>query len=408
MTAQLALLAPIAWRNLWRNPRRTWITLLVVGLGMWSILGFDVFLKAFADSTRETSLRLLTGEGQIHAQGYLDDPGVARRMPAPDGQLLAVLNGPDVDGWSARTRTPAVVRSEYRTRSIVLLGVSPATEPRVSDIPAQVGSGRYLTSSNDAGIVIGRKLAEKLKTRLGKRIILMSQAADGRLAEQSFTIVGLFDGPGPAQEAYAFTGVRAAQAMLGVGADVHEISFNAAEDGTLDDTVAALRAAAPRLDVQPWTELSPLAYTMETFSQSFTGIWLAIMFVLMAIGIVNTQLMAVFERTRELGLLKALGMRPGLIVLLVSLESACLVGLGVGLGCLLAFATFLPMQGGFDMGPFTSGVERYGVGSVLHPELRAEVAILYGVLVWLLGVVAALWPARTAARAHPNVAMTQI
>lgn len=409
MTPQLSLLAPIAWRNLWRNPRRTWITLAVVAIGMWAILAFDVAFRAVADSSREASLRLLTGEGQIHAQGYLDDPSVGRRMPAPDGRLLAVLNGPEVGGaWSARTRTPAVVRSEYRTRSIVLLGVSPATEPKVSDIPAQIGSGRYLASADDAGLVMGRKLAEKLKTRLGKRVILMTQSADGRLAEQSFTIVGLFDGAAPAQETFVFTGLHTAQEMLGVASDVHEISFNAAKGRSLDGTVAALRAAAPRADVQPWMTLSPLAYTMETFSQSFTGIWLAIMFVLMAIGIVNTQLMAVFERTRELGLLKALGMRPGLIVLLVSLESTCLVGLGVGLGALAAVATVLPLSGGFSLGQFAGSAERYGVGSVLRPELKVHTAILYGVIVWVLGVVAALWPARTAARANPNVAMTQI
>ncbi len=401
----LTLFGPLAWRNLWRNPRRTLITLAVVAVGVWSILTFDVLLKAFGEASREGTLRLLTGEAQIHAPGWLDDPGVTHRMPAPAGALAGALAAPPVTAAAARVRVPAIVRSEYRTRAATLLGVAPDEERRVSDLPGAVSAGRYLSGPADPGAVIGRDLATRLKTRLGKRIILMTQAADGRLAEQSFTIVGLYASQQSAEDEYVFTGRATAQAMLGIGTDVSEIAFDATLQPGLEAAVAKVRKAAPGLDVKTWMQLSPLAYTIETFTQSYVAVWLMIMFVLMAIGIVNTQLMAVFERTREFGLMQALGMGRGLIVLQVSLESALLIGLGVVAGAALMLLTLAPFGHGLDLGFLAPGAEMAGIGRVLHPKLAPGEALGFCGLVWVLGILAALWPARTAAKATPAAAM---
>jgi ABC-type lipoprotein release transport system permease subunit len=407
MMGCVMLLLPMAWRNLWRNPRRTIITLLVVTVGVWSILIFDVMLQAWATSSREANLRLLTGEGQIHASGYLDDPNVTLRMPPPDGALLANLNSPLVRAWAARVRVPAVVESEYRTRALTLLGVSPLKEREVSDLPSEIVAGRYLSSDADSGIVIGRDLADRLKTRIGKRVVVMAQAADGHLAEASYTIVGLFDGSVPAQNQFAFTGLRAAQSFLGIGADISEISFDGTKAAALNDVVIELRRAAPSRDIEPWTVLVPLAHMMEKFSQSYVVIWLMIMFVLMAIGIVNTQLTAVYERTREFGLLQALGMRPRLILLQVTLESAILIGIGVIAGVVLMLVTLAPFGNGLDLGFLAAGSEMYGAGRILHPRLDPGDAVRFSLAVWVLGIGAALWPARTAANTSPVTAMSQ-
>jgi len=402
------LLAPLAWRNLWRNPRRTWITLAVVGVGVWSILAFDVLLKAWVESSRQEALRLLTGEGQIHAQGYLDDPGVAQRMPAPSGPLLAALNGPVVSAWAPRIRVTAIIQSEYRTRAVTLVGVSPAAERKVSDLPGQILAGRYLASPDEPGLVIGKDLAEKLKTRLGKRVIVMAQAADGHLGEIGLPIIGLFGNTKPAQDEFIFTGLGAAQRFLGAGTDLSEISFDAAPDAGPNNAVAALSRAAPRLDIQSWETLEPLAFTVQSFSQTYVAVWLIVMFVLMAIGIVNTQLMAVFERTREFGLMQALGMRPRLIVVQVVLESALLIALGVGLGVGLMVLTVLPFAGGLDLGPLGESMENYGASSILYPKLDAHDALTVGVVIWLLGVAVTVWPARSAARINPVLAMAAL
>ena len=402
----IAYLVPFAWRNLWRNPRRTGITLTVVAIGMWSILIFSVLLKAWATSSRDESLKVLTGQGQIHAQAYVDDPNISHRMRWPGGSLLGALNSSDVVAWAPRIRVPAVIQSEYRTRSVTFLGVVPGRERSISDLPAQIIQGHYLSGPNDRGIVIGRDLAKKLKTRLGKRLIVMGQSVDGRLAEKSFPIIGIFAANGPTEDEFIFTGLNTAQVLLGTGSDISEISFNPSPNEPLSRLIAALRGLAPPLDVQPWMSFAPLAYTMETFSQSYIAIWSMVIFTLMAIGIVNTQLMAVFERKREFGLLQALGMRPWLIVVQVVLESALLVGLGIALGVVFTLVVLSPFRYGVDLGFLAAGAEVFGAGRVLYPVFNVPDALQSCAVIWVLGIAASFWPAQAAARALPVAAMS--
>ncbi len=408
MMGALKLLGPLAWRNLWRNPRRTIITLLVVAVGLYSILVFAALLDAWSQSSRDTTLNLLTGSGQIHAAGYLDDPTVSRRMPPPTGALKAALANPVINSWVTRVRVPAVVQSEYKTLPLTLYGVDPAGERRISTIPSQIVDGHYLAGPSDGGIVLGRHLADRLKTRVGKRVIIMAQAADGSLAQQAYQVTGLFAGNQNAEDAFAFSGIKTVQTMLGIGSDISEISFHVPDETQLAPVIASLKRAAPDLDASSWKELSPLAAAVNDFMDAFIYIWLWVMFVFMAIGIVNTQLMAVFERVREFGLLQALGMRPRLILLQVLLESAMLIGTGVVAGMAASAATIVALHGGVDLGFLARGAEYIGAGHVLYPHLAPAEFLELSLLVWALGVAVALWPARKAALSKPVEAMSHV
>jgi ABC-type lipoprotein release transport system permease subunit len=404
----LRLLLPLAWRNLWRNPRRTVITLLVVMVGLWSILTFAVLVRAWAASSRDTTLRLMTGEGQIHAPGYRDDPAIDHRMPWPNTDLLRQLHSPSVGAFALRVRVGAIVQSEYETLPATLVGVTPQEERRMSVIPAQIASGHYLGGSDDIGIVLGRKLAKRLKTRIGKRVVIMATATDGHLAERAFRVIGLFAATQAAEDEFAFTGIRTAQAFTAMGSDISEVAFDATGEQALPALVAGLRNAAPGLDVQTWKELAPLSYAVDTFFSEFVTMWLWIMFTLMATGIVNTQLMAVLQRRREFGLVQALGMRPQLVLLEVALESMLLIGIGVIAGAVLALATVRAFSSGLDLGFLARGAEVIGAGHVLYPRVNAGDFVLNSLIVWALSVLATLWPARRASRVSPVEAMSRV
>ncbi len=406
MIATLRLLAPLAWRNVWRNPRRTIITLVVVAAGLFSILAFAAILVAWAQSSRDVTLDLLTGSGQIHATGYLDDPTVSRRMAPPDKALATALNASRISGWVTRVRVPAVVQSEYKTLPLTLMGVDPTREAVISTIPKMIADGHYLSTGSDPGIVLGRYLADRLKTRVGKRVIIMAQAADGSLAQQAYEVVGLFAGNQPVENEFAFTGIGTAQTMLGIGTDISEISFRVPVDGNLPGVLDTLRRAAPQATVSSWSDLSPLTAAVDAFMEAFVYIWLWIMFIFMAIGIVNTQLMAVFERTREFGLLQALGMRPRLILAQVLLESAMLIGVGVVIGMAVSAAAIAGLHGGVDLGFLAQGAEYFGAGRILYPQISPAQFVELSAIVWLLGIAVTLWPARKAARSSPVEAMS--
>lgn len=407
MMARLYLLLPIAWRSLWRNPRRTIITMLVVSVGLWSIIAFAVLFHAWAASSRDTTLKLMTGEAQIHAPGYRDDPTIVHRMAPPKGALAALLNSPKVAAYAERVRVGAIVQSEYKTLPITLTGVVPQQERKMSVLPSQITAGHYLKGPDDIGIVLGRDLARRLKTRVGKRVVVLVQNAKGKLAERAFSVIGLFSSTQEAEDEFAFTGIQTAQAFTGSGHDISEISLDSSSDKNLPALMTALRNAAPMLDIQSWKTLAPLAFAMTTFFGDFVMIWLAMMVPLIAVGIVNTQLTAVFERRREFGLLQALGMRPRQVVLDVALESAFLIGIGVLIGLTAAMATVQAFHNGLDLGFLGRGAEYLGAGHILYPRIDVGEFAFYGVVVWALSMIATLWPAWRASKVSPVEAMAR-
>lgn len=405
MISFLKTFAPLAWRNLWRNARRTVITLIVVSVGLWSVLIFNAFLNAWSESGKQTTLSVLIGEAQIHAPGYMDDPNIELLMPTPDPALRAALDDPAISHWASRLIVPGVVQSEYKTLPVSILGVDPKDEMIVSSLPAQVVEGRYLASQTDAGVVLGESLAERLETGLGRRVILMSQNTSGALSEQSFDVVGIFDSDKGTEDFYAFTGRKAAQDFLGLKDEIAEIVLRIPDEKLLDQTVATVQKAAPDLEVKSWHSLSLMLAASDTFMKSFVFVWLGVVFSIMAIGIVNTQLMAVFERTHEIGLLRALGMKPRQVLWMITLESAFMVGLGVLLGLALGALSIFATYDGIDLSAFSEGMEMIQAADILYPDYDLKGFAIFSGIIWILGILVAIWPARRAARLSPVEAM---
>jgi ABC-type lipoprotein release transport system permease subunit len=402
------LLLTLAWRNLWRHRGRTAAILFALALGVWSMVSLAALSRGSMEQQLVKAILNLTGHIQIHAPGYRDDPAIEHRLSPPGTALTAALSRPEVTAWAARVRVPAVVASERESAGVTLVGVEPARERGLSFIPDAVTEGRYLEPADEAGILLGRKLAERLETGVGRRVVVMSQDVDNSVADRGFRVVGIYDAePQTVEEGYVFVTRATAQGLLKLGDDISELALMTTDRGHLVDLLDALRAAASNLDVQPWTVVEPLLVLTENIVNVILIIWYVIVFTAMSFGLVNTLLMAVFERTREFGLLQALGMQPTHILGQVLAESFILLAIALALGNLGGWLTVLALKDGLDLSAFAQGFEMMGVSPIIYPVLRADDVAAANALVTVLGLAASLYPAWRAARHVPIEAITR-
>ena len=401
------LLLTLAWRNLWRHRRRTLVMLFALVLGVWSMIVMAALIRGSMEQHVKKEILNLTGHIQVHTPAYRNDPAIEHRFAIPPA-LAATLQDQALVAASARVRVPAVVSSERESAGVVLVGIDPQREQGLSFIAAAVTAGQYLSSPDDPGLLLGRKLAEQLETALGRRVVLMSQDADNQIADRGFRVVGIFDADPQAMETgYVFIGLEVAQEMLKIGSEVSEVAAMTPDRMRLDTALTKMAAAAPGLEVAPWTEVQPLLVLTEKVNNVVLLIWFTVVFAAMAFGLVNTLLMAVFERTREFGLFQALGMPPRFILGQVLVESLILLGIALALGNLVSWASVAGLKDGIDLSMFAEGFEMVGMSPVIYPALAAGDVGAANVIVVVLGVLASLYPAWRAARYVPVEAITR-
>jgi ABC-type lipoprotein release transport system permease subunit len=409
MALPAAALITLSWRNLWRNYRRTLIMLLAITVGVWAMIFMTALLRGMVDNMVRTGINVLPGHVQIHAAAYRDDPSVAHSLPAPEQALLDILNGQQVAAWTGRIKVPAMISSEHDNRGVTLLGVDPAGELALGFDPADIEEGRFLNGSDDRGIVIGKKLMERLETRLGKRVVVMSQDPENAIADRGFRVVGVFTAELESrEESIVYASRDVIQAMLGVGAEISEIAILGHDYRTPEALTASIRKAIPvDREVLSWLELDPYLSTMMRVMNGFVLVWMVVIFLALSFGLVNTLMMAVFERVREIGLMRALGMRPSAIVYQILLESLMLLLLGLLAGNLIALGTIFWLKDGIDISAVAKGMEMMGAASVMYPVLEWPDLLLANSVVIVLGIITSLLPAWRASQYRPVEALSR-
>lgn len=410
MNLRLAILFRLAWRNLWRNHRRTAIMLGAVVIGSWAMIFMTALTRGMVTDMLEDGINALPGHVQVHHPDYRDDPSVANLLPIPDSEITAEFAAARFTGWAARVRVPAVVTSEYDSRGVTLLGVDPVLERGLTFIDYEDVEGRFLEAVDDNGIVIGQKLARTLNTEVGKRVVLMSQDPDNDIADRGFRVVGVFSASVSAfEDQFVFAGKKTVQDMLGIGDQVSELFVVGDDYRNVDEVYEkTVSLVDGNVAVRRWYDLDAYLGSMLKVMDGFMFIWIVVIFLALSFGLVNTLVMAVFERVREIGLMLALGMRPANILGQIIVESLLLLAIGLAFGTFLAWAAIQPIKDGIDLSIVGDGLDMWGMSSVLYPQLILSDVVLANVTVLVLGFLASLSPAWRASRYEPIEAITKV
>jgi ABC-type lipoprotein release transport system permease subunit len=287
----------LAWRNLWRNQRRTIIMLLAIAVGVWAMIFMTALMRGMVDQMIEDGIVSLPGLVQVHDPAFRDDPSIEHTIAQPGTAQIKALNHPEVTGWTTRLRVPAMISSERDSRGVTLLGVDPKGEIALGFDPGSIIEGRFLDSAEDNGLVIGRKLLERLETGVGKRVVLMSQDPENNVADRGFRIVGVYKAKlSSLEETYIYGGLSTIQNLLDVKGEVSEIAVNGKdyrEVGPLLDLVSGIYGETS--EVLAWTELDTYLGIMLKMMDGFVLVWIVVIFLALSFGLVNTLMMAVLN-----------------------------------------------------------------------------------------------------------------
>ncbi|MDF9797877.1 putative ABC transport system permease protein [Catalinimonas alkaloidigena] len=405
------MLLLIAWRNIWRNKTRSFLVITSVALGLWA----GTFIMAYAFGIIEQRLKdAIENEIshlQVHHPEFEKDNNPRFFIPKSHGILQEVRNDVQVKAASARVLASGMVASAISSTGGQFIGISPEAEQTVTGLQDKIIEGSYLENEENNRIVIGEKLADKLNVKVRSKIVLTFQDTSGHIVAGAFRIAGIYKTSNTTyDETHLFLKAQDLRSLLGLQHEFHEVAVLLNDPNRLEEFQGSLQQQHPELQIETWKALAPeLRYMIESLDQ-YMIIFLIIILMALSFGIVNTMLMAVLERVREIGMLMAIGMNRTKLFGMVSLESIFLVMIAAPIGLLLAYITNqLLGQYGMDLsGLYQEGYAAYGFNPIIYPELDNIYYIRIMFMVTVAALLASIYPAITAIRLNPVVAIRKI
>jgi ABC-type lipoprotein release transport system permease subunit len=400
----------LAWRNIWRHRRRTFIVIGAIGFTMMLMMMYDGLIAGFQDDIYGNAIKVLGGNIQVHAAGYQDKADQTPLLPLPnDTQVVTTaLAQPQVAAASRRINTGGLVTSRQGSFAVAITGIEPEKELPVNLITQHVTAGRFLTSADQDVVLIGKGLADAMQVAIGDRITVAGKATHSQMAKRTLTVAGIYDvGMTDIEKRTIYVSLGEAQDMFGLTGQSTEVAITLKQIGGEAAVMSAINTAMPGYDMGSWqTNFPELQTAIATKSAGMDVFSVMILFVV-GIGILNLLLMAVFERTREIGILAAMGVKPGSITLLFLLEGALMGLAGAAVGVVLGLAlNAMLMSVGFDFSQFAS-LSTYTalLTGKIYPTLGLEKIGLRLAVIIIISVLAAWYPARQAANIEPAQAL---
>ncbi|NLI23631.1 MAG: ABC transporter permease [Bacteroidales bacterium] len=400
------MILSLAWKNIWRNKTRSLVVVFAIAVGLFGALFSSAIFIGMVDQRLSDAIRNEVANLQIHHPGFLNNREIADTIPDAQKVLAYLTKDPRVKSVSGRIKIIAMASSASGGAGVKINGICPENERNVTALHMKISdtSGTWFASGKKNTIVIGRKLAERLKLKLRSRVILSFQSATGDIVYGAFRVEGIYKTYNSSfDETNAFVRNDDLAPLAGLQKQqLHEILVSLQNDNTTEQVVASVRNAFPQLETMGWKELMPDLGLMAEYTNAWLYIILIIILLALSFGIINTMMMAVLERTREIGMLKAVGMSGKRIFLMIMSETIFLSLTGTLAGILITLPVVQYFhQHGLNALMFSKGFEDIGFAAMIYPRLNADSYFGLTVLVILAAVLSSIGPSRRALRLRP-------
>jgi ABC-type lipoprotein release transport system permease subunit len=400
----------LAWRNIWRHRRRTVIIMLAMGLSLAMMMMYDGLMDGFNNAIAGNAVRVLGGNVQVHAEGYRAKVDSNPLIPLKDDSAVvkAALAQPNVIAAARRVQTGGLVSNREGAFPMTIIGIEPEAEAPVSLIAEHIVEGRYVEPTDEDAILIGKGLAEALSLKVGDRLTMVGSDIHKQNRQRTMTVIGIYDIGIPSMEkATSYISLSEAQNLFGLRDQSTEVQITLRKVGTESAVVAALSPLLPGYEVESWAKNYPELSNAVGRKNIVMDIFSVIIVIIAGIGILNLLMMAVYERTREIGLLGAMGLKPRQIATTFILEGALIGFVGVLVGIAFGLITNISlMQVGMDYSQF-AGVTDYMalISGKVYPTLGISKLPMRGIIIFVIAALAALIPAMIASRREPSEAL---
>jgi len=402
------MIISISWRNIWRNKVRSSVILTAIVIGVFSGAYMWAFYGGMVQQRIRTAIKSEASHIQIHHPMYLQDPDQKYIISNAPAIVSEVQKLSSVKAVSSRTIMNSMISSAYTGSGVKITGIDPENEKHVTNIGEKIVEGSYFSGSNKNRIVIGAKLAEKLKIKLKSHVFLYLQQPDGIIVKVAFRVAGIYKTGNTAfEELNVFVKNSDLHQLLGTDvANANEIAILLEDKADLHESLKTIQTLWTNLDVKSWRELLPeVSLVEETMDVSMLLI-MAIILLGLLFGIINTMLMSVLERVKELGMLMAIGMTRFRIFLMIMLETVFLALTGGIAGMVVALILiYINGKTGLDLSAWSDAYARMGYESIIYPVIEFRIILYIAIMVFFTGIAGAIMPAVKALKLRPAEAI---
>ena len=398
----------MAWRNIWRNKTRSILIMLSIALGLFSGIAILSLYQGMMDSRVRTVIDAEVGHLQIHHPEFKND--YEPQLTIQNGELVlkSLVSIPEIKLAVPRSISIGMLSTASGSAGVQINGVIPVQEYLVSQLRKKIIDGKVFEQEKKNQIIIGKKLADKLKLKIGSRLVLTFTDSSDEIVSGAFRVCAIYRSDNaPLDERNVYVTMKVLNSMLNIGQSFHEIVLILMQDGNLNAFKEQLSKQFPDLKIETWQEVSPETNLLVKTTDKYSYIIMIIIMLALAFGIVNTMLMAILERTKEIGMMLALGTNRIKIFFLVLLETFILTFAGTPIGIFSAWGTISYFQKkGLDLsGMGNEMMNSFGFGSMIYPEFPADKILDVFLIVFFTALISCLFPALKAVRLQPVEAL---